>query len=139
MIEQCKYLLDTCTISYLFRKNISVINHMKNIRPKYLAISVITAHEIEYGLMLDINREKKLRTVFESLIKQIKIIDLNEEIAKRAAIIRSDLKKSGNMIGAYDIFIAATAVVYQLTCVTSNVREFSRVKDLIVEDWYQNN
>lgn len=39
------------------------------------------------------------------------------------------------MIGENDLKIAATALHHKLTVVTRNVRHFSRVPGLIVEDW----
>ena len=39
------------------------------------------------------------------------------------------------MIGANDLLIAATAVSFELTLVTHNLREFSRIKGLKLEDW----
>ena len=38
-------------------------------------------------------------------------------------------------IGAYDVLIAGQALRHQLTLVTANVREFSRIKGLEWEDW----
>jgi len=49
------------------------------------------------------------------------------------------LEASGTPIGAYDLQIAAIALANDLTLVTHNVREFSRVADLKVEDWETQN
>jgi tRNA(fMet)-specific endonuclease VapC len=39
------------------------------------------------------------------------------------------------MIGPYDTLIAGQALARQLTLVTANVSEFSRVKGLSWQDW----
>lgn len=39
------------------------------------------------------------------------------------------------MIGPYDLLIAAIALANNLTLVTHNTNEFSRVPGLVIEDW----
>ena len=46
-----------------------------------------------------------------------------------------DWKLRGLPIGAYDLLIAVHALDLGLTLVTNNVREFSRVRGLRVENW----
>ena len=49
--------------------------------------------------------------------------------------VRAALEASGKPIGAYDVLIAGQAIHRQLTLVTANVAEFSRVRGLIWQDW----
>ena len=49
--------------------------------------------------------------------------------------IRVYLEKRGTLIGPNDMFIAAQALALDCTLVTRNVREFSRVPGLKVDDW----
>jgi tRNA(fMet)-specific endonuclease VapC len=49
--------------------------------------------------------------------------------------IRADLEKAGQLIGPYDLLIAAIALTNHLTLVTHNTREFSRITGLAFEDW----
>lgn len=51
------------------------------------------------------------------------------------ADIRVDLQKQGQMIGANDLLIAAHALALNCILVTDNLREFSRVRGLRVENW----
>ncbi|MEM6713811.1 MAG: virulence-associated protein [Cyanobacteria bacterium P01_D01_bin.6] len=51
--------------------------------------------------------------------------------------LRAHLSSQGTPIGAYDLQIAAIALANQLTLVTHNVREFSRVRGLGIEDWQE--
>jgi tRNA(fMet)-specific endonuclease VapC len=53
------------------------------------------------------------------------------------ARLRHSLELTGSTIGPYDLQIAAICLLHQLTLVTSNVNEFSRVPSLIFEDWLQ--
>ena len=49
--------------------------------------------------------------------------------------IRARLAALGTPIGPYDLQIAAIALTNDLTLVTHNIREFSRVRGLRIEDW----
>ncbi|MGC2480704.1 MAG: VapC toxin family PIN domain ribonuclease, partial [Candidatus Sulfotelmatobacter sp.] len=60
---------------------------------------------------------------------------LEEQDARVAGWIRAVLQASGTPIDAYDTLIAGQAMARQLTLVTANVSEFSRVKGLTWQDW----
>jgi tRNA(fMet)-specific endonuclease VapC len=49
--------------------------------------------------------------------------------------IRAELTRRGTPIGPNDLLIAAIAVARNLTLVTHNTAEFSRVPNLHFEDW----
>jgi tRNA(fMet)-specific endonuclease VapC len=55
--------------------------------------------------------------------------------ARAAGSIRAVLEASGRTIGAYELLIAGQALGSQLTLVTANAKEFTRVKGLNWEDW----
>lgn len=49
--------------------------------------------------------------------------------------IRGLLESRGEMIGPYDVLLAAQALAANLTLVTANVQEFQRVPGLSLENW----
>ena len=63
------------------------------------------------------------------------VLPFGEMDARAAGSIRATLEISGKPMGAYDVLVAGQAVGRQLTLVTANVKEFSRVKGLSWEDW----
>ena len=63
------------------------------------------------------------------------VLDFVKEDARQAGAIRAVLASKGTLIGAYDVLIAGQAVERNLILVTHNVKEFSRVPGLRVEDW----
>jgi len=65
----------------------------------------------------------------------ITVIPLDEDDARTSASIRATLKLAGKPIGSYDVLIAGQAVQRELTLVTANVAEFSRVTNLSWQDW----
>lgn len=98
-----------------------------------VCISVITAAEIRFGLA---NRpsprlERNVALMFDA----IQIVPFEEPADLHYADIRAHLGKAGQLIGPNDLFIAAHALALDLTLVTDNIREFSRVPNLRVENW----
>lgn len=129
------YLIDTCVVSDFFKKIPSVVENFKRLSPKQIHISSITVMEIEYGLNLHKEREKKIRPLWEQLLKYTQVTSFSHACAVSAAAIRSQLKSAGQPISAYDILIAGTAIANDMVMVTSNLKEFNRVSGMTVEDW----
>ena len=129
------YLLDTCVISDFVKNDKHTVDRIKNISPAQLAVSSITAMELEYGLLHDAQQGKKLRPIIEAVLKSITLLPYTQEDALYTALVRALLRKLGTPIGSYDILIAGCALRHQLILVTSNEKEFNRVPDLKIENW----
>ena len=65
------------------------------------------------------------------------VLGVNEEMLRCYARLRARLESSGQTIGANDTWIAAQALAEQAVLVTNNTREFTRVPDLLLENWLQ--
>jgi len=63
------------------------------------------------------------------------VLSLEEEDLRGAGSIRFELETSGTPVGAYDVLIAGQALARQLTLITANVSEFSRIHGLSWQDW----
>ena len=83
----------------------------------------------KYGL------PEERRLTIHRLLKPLICFDLTLEIADRYGQVRHDLESKGQVIGPFDLLLAATALVHDLTLVTQNTAEFSRVEGLRTEDW----
>lgn len=129
------YLLDTCTISDFVKGDKGVVSRMLSLPPFEIAVSAVSRMEVEYGLMLNEERTKKLRPKIEAFFEVVNLLPLTPEDAMTAATIRVDLRRSGIPIGPYDILLAGTALRRELVFVTSNTEEFQRVKGLKLENW----
>jgi tRNA(fMet)-specific endonuclease VapC len=97
-------------------------------------LSSITVAELQFGVYNSQNIEKN-RISLTEFLAPFEIIDFDNTDAEHFGIIRSQLKKEGNLIGPYDMLIAAQAVARNLILVTNNTNEFIRIKDLKFEDW----
>ena len=130
-----KYLLDTCTVSDFVKGQPNVLARIKAISPTLIAVSALTRMEVEYGLVLNAERARKLAPVLQAFFSTISTLPFEVADALAAAAIRAALKTKGQPIGAYDVLIAGTALARGLVVVTSNVGEFQRIGGLQVEDW----
>ncbi|EFI33181.1 PilT protein domain protein [Desulfonatronospira thiodismutans ASO3-1] len=129
------YLLDTNTVIYFFKGQGRVPERLLAIAPGETTVSSITVYEIETGIAKS-RQPERLRSNLDQFLSMVVVLPFQTHEAKRAARIRADLEESGMPIGPYDILIAATAVANARILVTRNVREFSRVQGLMVENWY---
>jgi tRNA(fMet)-specific endonuclease VapC len=65
----------------------------------------------------------------------LEIVEFDQAAATVYGAIRSDLESRGLVIGAMDMLIAAHALSLGVTLVSNNVREFSRIANLSLENW----
>ncbi|MGB3493711.1 MAG: PIN domain-containing protein, partial [Elainellaceae cyanobacterium] len=63
------------------------------------------------------------------------IVEFDQAAAIVYGSIRHDLESRGLVIGAMDMLIAAHAVSLGITLVSNNMREFSRIAGLVLENW----
>ena len=129
------YLLDTNIVSYWMRGNESVIDRIRSCSPSDLALSTITLAEILYGIEKSPLKKKERRLKIEKISSLLEIYSFDEMAAAEYAVIRARLEKKGTVISERDTQIASIAMANKLTVVTHNVKEFSRIPKLKVEDW----
>lgn len=103
--------------------------------PKDVRIPSIILHELEVGIAKSTSPAKRSEQL-EALISVTNVLPFGLREAKSAAQIRVELENRGQSIGPYDILIAATALANQATLVTHNIKEFGRIEQLRIEDWY---
>lgn len=130
-----KYLLDTCTISDFVKGEKQTLARIKATSPAIIAISVISAMEIDYGLARNPNLAKKLEGIIKEFLANVTVLAFESGDAKAAAQIRSFLHNNGTPIGAYDLLISGVATNRELILVTANEKEFARVPNLAIQNW----
>ncbi len=97
-------------------------------------ISAITVSELMIGVHLSApgTRAVARREKIEQLLTVMTVLPFDESVALRHAELLVRLKKDGQMIGANDLIIAATALAHKLPLLTANIREFKQVRGLEV-------
>jgi tRNA(fMet)-specific endonuclease VapC len=130
-----RYLLDTDICIYVARrKPAGVLARLERLRPGDVGMSVVTYLELVYGAYKSQQVEANVARI-KRLSHLIPVQALDAPAAMHYGKLRAGLEKSGSLIGAYDLLIAAHALALELTLVTNNVREFRRVPGLRLENW----
>jgi tRNA(fMet)-specific endonuclease VapC len=129
-----RYLLDTNIVSDLVRHPAGlVMRHIAQIGAEQVCISIIVACEARFGAAK--SGSQRLAKQLELVLGQLESLPLETPVEEHYADIRNMLERAGTPIGPNDLLIAAHARALGLTLVTDNVREFSRVPGLVVENW----
>lgn len=130
-----KYLLDTNICIYIIRqKPAQVLQKFYPHQPGDIGISVITVAELQHGVYKSSQPEQSTKALTQFLLP-LSVVDFTPEAAQVYGEIRAHLEKQGMIIGPLDLFIAAHALQLNLTVVTNNIGEFSRVPGLRMENW----
>ena len=126
------YLLDTNVfVDWQVRDNPSVNRSLQRHRGSLL-LSSIVLHEMLYGAFFSKRTDRNVRQI-ESL--GLPLITFDRHDALEAGRVRAALRRAGTPIGPYDTLLAGQALARNLTLVTSNTGEFSRVAGLQLENW----
>lgn len=129
------YLLDTnACIRYLNSSHSKVTQRLSATNPTDVRLCSVVKMELYRGAYKSQRQAGNLATLqhFFNKFAVLPFDDVAAEIAGREA---ARLELLGTSIGSYDLLIAATALANNLTVVTHNTREFSRVIGLQIEDW----
>lgn len=129
------YLLDTNTcIGYLNRRSQSIYQHFLAVSADDVYICDIVKFELYYGAYKSSRTAENLQNL-DNFFADLVSLPFDSKAAQICGQIRAQLQANGTPIGAYDLQIAAIALVNQLILVTHNTKEFERIKGLQLEDW----
>ena len=128
-------MLDTNICIYVIKhKPEKVFQKLQTIHPEDVCISSVTYAELVHGVEKSIAVEKN-RLALSMLLANMEILDFDVDAADCYGKIRAGLEKNGTPIGPLDMMIAGHAQSLGYTVVTNNVKEFSRVTALRIENW----
>ena len=127
-------MLDTNVTSAALRGDQVIKDRLTDLPPGSWCISAVTAAEHLYGLAKK-PAAARLAELVHAFLEVAVVKPWDRTAASELGHLRAYLARDGQMIGAYDGLIAAHALSLNLTLVTANVREFSRVAGLRIENW----
>ncbi|MEN8107365.1 MAG: type II toxin-antitoxin system VapC family toxin [Pseudomonadota bacterium] len=132
-----RYLLDTNILSDLVRHpQGTVTTRIASAGEDTVCTSIVVAAELRFGAIKSGSR--KLAKTVDLILSALEILPLETPADHHYGKVRHHLSRQGTPIGPNDLLIAAHALSADLTLVTANVREFSRVPGLKVENWLNN-
>lgn len=128
------YLLDTNIISELVAEPRGrVAARVALVGETSVITSIVVSAELEFGVRKKGSPE--LAKKVANVMRRIHVAPLAPPADESYAALRLDLEKRGRPIGPNDMLIAAHAIALGATLVTDNLKEFSRVRGLKVENW----
>jgi toxin FitB len=139
-----KYLLDTCLISELVKKEPSaeVIAWLDEQDEHCLFLSVLTFGELQKGIakLPDSVRKSELQAwadhdLVDRFAGRILSVDLKTALAWGS--MQGEAESMGQKLPVMDSLIAATAAVHRLTVVTRNVKDIGRCNTPVLNPWPQ--
>jgi tRNA(fMet)-specific endonuclease VapC len=129
-----RYMLDTDVCIFVMRERSPSLRERFRSAADQLCISSVTLGELLYGAEKSARRLRNLEIV-ESFSARLEILPFGEKAAAHYGQIRTQLERTGQRAGAYDMMIGGHARSEGLVLVTNNVREFERMHGLRVENW----
>ena len=110
---------------------------MDRLGAQEVALASITASELLHGVHRAdsaVRRSRRERFV-ETVLRAVPVLPFTLEVARVHSRLWADLQRRGEIIGAHDLIIAATALNHQLAVATLNQRHFGRIPDLQLALW----
>jgi len=130
-----RYLLDTnICIAYLNGRSDNVRDNFLQYNPSDIFLCSVVKAELIYGAMKSQKKDENLQKL-KYFFDRFNSFAFDDNSSIIYGQIRADLEKIGNIIGPNDLMIASIAISNDITLVTNNTKEFSRVKNLKIEDW----
>ena len=128
------YVLDSDTIIYFLQGNQGIVNKMAITATNNIYTTAINEAELYFGAYNSSRPKGNIETV-RGFIRNIKVLDFDSGASKRYGEIKSSLKKEGKLIPDMDICIAAIVKSNNMSLVTNNIKDFSRIEGLLIENW----
>jgi len=128
-----KYLLDTNICIHFFRGNYNLIDKIEDVGLENCAISEITLAELVFGAE-NSKYPKKNYQLINTLSEHVAILPILDAI-RAYGKQKVRLRKQGKMISDFDLLIGTTALVNDLIMVTENLKEFTRIENIELENW----
>lgn len=131
-----RILLDTSVYSQPIKRRPldSVMRRWRERPESDYCISVICQIEVLYGIHR--SASSTLRIAWQRILKdRFDVLPFDEACAARYAGLQADAVGAGKTRPIFDLMIATTALVHNMTLATCNAGDFEGIPDLVVEDW----
>lgn len=127
-------LLDTNICTYIINaKPAAVLERFQHHRLGDIGVCSVVAAELAFGVIK--SGSIRNRETLKMFLAPSVVLPFDEYAVWYCGDLRADLERRGTPIGSLDTMIAAHALSLQATLVTNNIREFSRVPGLRLDNW----
>lgn len=131
------YLFDTDAISQVIRRDppLSFIKRLAHVPPEKQFTTTITIGEMVYGAYKSNRPEYFVEKLENIIMPNIGVLSFDEGAAKVYGKLRAELEEKGTPLSEPDMRIASIALDKNLIIITGNVKNFSKVPGLEIENW----
>lgn len=131
------YLFDTDTISGILKKDppVALVKRLARVPSEHQFTSTINIGELVYGAYKSDRPAYFLKKLNKELLPNVNTLPFDEEAAFVYGKLRADMERKGTPISEPDLRIAAIALSNRFVVVTGNVRHFSKIPRLRIENW----
>jgi len=131
------FLLDTnVCINLLNGRHSSIRDKFKQSNPAEIVLCSVVKAELIFGARYSAKVEDNL-LLLKKFFSPLNSLSFDDRAAEEYGVIRADLSKQGKIIGPNDLMIASIAKAFDVTLVTHNTKEFSRITGLRLTDWQE--
>lgn len=127
-------LIDSSVLVAAERERTHLQTVLAGTEDESVAISVITASEMLHGIQRarTVGQVGRRQQFVSFVLELFPIIPIDLEVARHHVRTWAALQARGELIGAHDLLIAASALAFGYGVITFNVGEFARVPGLRV-------
>jgi tRNA(fMet)-specific endonuclease VapC len=130
-----KYLLDSSIVAAAIKGRLPVVIKLAALKPGDLAVSAVSRVEAESSLRGQPRAQVRFGKLLRDFFSQVRVLDFGAAETAIATNLAAQLRAEGEVIAAFDLLNAATALTHQLTLVTDRPAAFRAVPDLDIENW----
>jgi tRNA(fMet)-specific endonuclease VapC len=127
-----RYLIDTDWVIHYLNGRDDIVRRLDELQREGLGLSVISLAELYEGISYSTDPEGNEQDL-HNFLRGVNTIGIDEEVCKIFGRERGRLRKAGQLIGDFDLLIAATGLHYGLTVLMNNRHHFERVEGLQIE------
>ena len=127
-------MVDTDTCIAIIKGHAGAIKKLRGKSIGQVGISAITLSELNFGAAKS-SRPEQASAALAEFTLALEVAAFDAELAPVYGSVRASLAKRGTPIGPLDTLIGSHALALDITLVTHNTREFSRIEGLRLEDW----
>jgi len=130
-------LIDSSIFIAAERGRLTLAPHLAGQEQEPIALSAITASELLHGIYRaeDPARRMQRERFVEAILARFPVVEFDLAAARVHARLWAELTARGEVVGAHDLLIAATAIALDFQVATANARDFQRIPGLRVQIW----
>ena len=123
-------LLDTNIVSFIFKGDSRAEAYAPYLQGQRLAISFMTVAELYQWAIVRRWGKRRFKELERTLMVSYLVLPFDVALCRKWGEVRANRRLIGRPVSPEDAWIAATALLYNLTLVTHNPKDFENIQGL---------